>query len=219
MKALSKPAALMMSIVLLGTLLAGCQGTRESTPEAPVPSSGSNPAGGSADSGVIKEGTIPKEGNVILKELAFVYKDNTIALSDIVDDAKLESMLGKADEKKSHTYTADDKTNMDQLIGRTKNVYTFPGLEIETFNTGEGTDFYITSIEITAPEYATVRNVKVGDSFEQLKKAYPEGNLMGNGATSAEDEYRYTPANYVDVMTFHIKDAKIDRIRINTLLD
>ena len=46
-----------------------------------------------------------------------------------------------------------------------------------------------------------------------------EGNLMGNGATSAEVDYRYTPANYVDVMTFHIKDAKIDRIRINTLLD
>lgn len=34
-----------------------------------------------------------------------------------------------------------------------------------------------------------------------------------------EDDYRYEPANYVDVMTFHIKDGKIESILINTLLD
>lgn len=91
---------------------------------------------------------------------------------------------------------------MDHWLDRTKKQYKFPGLEIKTFNTGEGSNFHVTKIEITDPKYSTIRNIKVGDSVEELKKAYPEGNLMGNGATSEEGNFRYTPVNYVDVMTF-----------------
>ncbi|WP_308633926.1 hypothetical protein [Paenibacillus silvisoli] len=219
MKALKKSAALVSLALLLTILLAGCQENRPASPEAPADSSANHSPDNSADSEVIKEGTIPKDGNVILKELSFVHQDITIALSDIVDDAKLESMLGKAEEKESHTYSADDGLNMDHWLGRTKNLFKFPGLEIETFDTGKGSDFRITRIEITDSKYPTIRNIKVGDSVEELKQAYPEGNLMGNGATGEEDDYRYTPVNYVDVMTFHIRNEKIESIRISTLLD
>ncbi|MEK5468943.1 hypothetical protein NST69_30360 [Paenibacillus sp. FSL P2-0089] len=235
-----KPAALLLSAVLLMTLLAGCQSDSaapaatpsaeptteavataapEATPAATETPAEATPAASAGSSEAIKEGTIEKEGNVVLKELAFVYKDQTIALSDIVDDAKLESMLGKATAKKSHTYSLDDGKNMDTLIGRTENTYTFPGLEIKTIDSGDGKQFYIFSMKITDPKYTTVRNIKVGDSLDTLKKAYPEGKLTGDGAPEEEDDFRFAPSNYVDYMLFHVKGAKIESISISTLLD
>ncbi|WP_410770222.1 hypothetical protein [Fontibacillus sp. BL9] len=233
MKIGRKSATLLLFAAFLGTLLAGCQENQADTPpapstanesaEAPVKAPTDPPAGNSAsnnsDSQVIKEGTIQKDGNVILKELAFVYNDHTIAISDIADDEKLESMLGEAEEIKSHTYSEDDGLNMDMLIGFTEKQYKFPGVEIKTIDAAEGKKFYIFNIKITDPKYATVRNIKVGDSVEQLKEAYPEGKLLGNGAPDEEDDFRYEPANYVDVMTFHIKDAKVENIQMYTLLD
>ncbi|MEK4519453.1 hypothetical protein NSS64_29705 [Paenibacillus sp. FSL H8-0122] len=241
-----KPAALLPAVLLM-TLLAGCQSdsaapaaTPSAEPTAEAVATGApeasatpaaepaateaapaepTPAASAGSSEAIKEGTIEKEGNVILKELAFVHKDHTIALSDIVDDAKLESMLGKATAKKSHTYSLDDGKNMDTLIGRTENTYTFPGLEIKTIDSGDGKQFYIFSIKITDPKYTTVRNIKVGDSLDTLKKAYPEGKLTGDGAPEEEDDYRFAPSNYVDYMLFHVKGAKIESISISTLLD
>ncbi|MEK3790535.1 hypothetical protein MKX42_02100 [Paenibacillus sp. FSL R7-0204] len=243
----TKPAALLLPAVLLMTLLAGCQSdsaapaatpSAEPTAEAvatAAPEASATPAAEPAateaataeptpaasagSSEAIKEGTIEKEGNVILKELAFVHKDHTIALSDIVDDAKLESMLGKATAKKSHTYSLDDGKNMDTLIGRTEKTYTFPGLEIKTIDSGDGKQFYIFSMKITDPKYTTVRNIKVGDSLDTLKKAYPEGKLTGDGAPEEEDDYRFAPSNYVDYILFHVKGAKVESISISTLLD
>ncbi|OMF96977.1 hypothetical protein [Paenibacillus sp. FSL R7-0337] len=242
-----KPAALLLPAVLLMTLLAGCQSdsaapaaTPSAEPTAEAVSTAApeasatpaaepaateaataepTPAASAGSSEAIKEGTIEKEGNVILKELAFVHKDHTIALSDIVDDTKLESMLGKATAKKSHTYSLDDGKNMDTLIGRTENTYTFPGLEIKTIDSGDGKQFYIFSMKITDPKYTTVRNIKVGDSLDTLKKAYPEGKLTGDGAPEEEDDYRFAPSNYVDYILFHVKGAKIESISISTLLD
>lgn len=225
MKIGRKSAALMLLAAFISTLLAGCQDNQANTPPAPstVNDSAKAPAGNSAgnntDSEVIKEGAIQKDGNVILKELAFAYNDQTIAISDIVDDEKLEGMLGEAEEIKSHTYSEDDGLNMDNLIGFTEKQYKFPGVEIKTIDAAEGKKFYIFNIKITDPKYATVRNIKVGDSVEQLKEAYPEGKLLGNGAPDEEDDFRYEPANYVDVMTFHIKDAKVESIQMYTLLD
>lgn len=229
MKTWRRSAILMLLAAFLCILLAGCQENQANTPTAPstvneseeavTEPPGGNSASNNPDSQVIKEGTIQKEGNVILKELAFVYNDHTIAISDIVDDEKLESMLGEAEEKKSHTYSEDDGLNMDTQIGFTEKQYKFSGVEIKTIDAAEGKKFYIFNIKITDPKYATVRNIKVGDSVEKLKEAYPEGNLIGNGAPDEEDDFRYEPANYVDVMTFHIKDAKVESIQMYTLLD
>jgi len=216
MKDFQKSAVVILLTFVVMTLLAACQGKQDDYPAAT--STASTPTS-SLGSEVIKEGTIKKDDNVILKELSFVYKGHNIALSDIVDDDKLEGMLGKAEEKKSHTYSANDGLNMDTLIGFTENQYNFPGLVIKTINASEGKKFFIFSIEITDSKYATVRNIKVGDSVEKLKEAYPEGYLIGNGAPEEEDDFRYEPANYVNFMTFHIKEAKIESIRISTLLD
>ncbi len=168
---------------------------------------------------VIKEGSVEKEGNVILKQLAFLYKDKTISLSTIVDDEKMESLLGKADEIKSHTYSPDDGKNMDQLNGRTEKEYHYQGLVIKTIDNAENKKSSIFNIEITDAKYPTVRNIKVGDSYELLKETYPEGNLLGGEISNEEDDYRYEPANYVDVMNFHIKDKKVESIQIFSLID
>ena len=225
MKVLKKTVVVTMLLVLGGMLLGGC-GNEVKSPgntltDTQRGTSTGTPAGISTDAPeeVIKEGNIEKSGNVILKQLAFVYREKTIALSDIVDDQKIESMLGKADEIKSHTYSYDDGKNMDQLNGMTEKQYYFPGLVIKTIDATEDKKSFIFSIEITDPKYPTIRNIKVGDSFEKLKDAYPEGNLLGGELTDEEDDFRYEPVNYVDVMSFHIKDKKIESILISTLLD
>jgi hypothetical protein len=225
MKLLKKTVIGTMLLVLFGIVFGGC-GNEVKSPgntltDTQTDTSTDTPAGISTDAPeeVIKEGNIEKSGNVILKQLAFVYQENTIALSDIVDDQKIESMLGKADEIKSHTYSYDDGKNMDQLNGMTEKQYYFPGLVIKTIDATEDKKSFIFSIEITDPKYPTIRNIKVGDSFGKLKEAYPEGNLLGDELTDEEDDFRYEPVNYVDVMSFHIKDTKIESILISTLLD
>lgn len=235
MKTTRKIFTVIMVLCVCTIVLAGCQtnqlnsseGTTTGTKSEDIvgDASTSSSAGNATDSNmgssgkVIKQGTIQKDGNVILKELAFVYNGNTIAISDIVDDEKLEGILGKALEIKTHTYSSDDGLNMDTLIGFTEKQYKFQGLDIKTINGAEKKEFYIFNIKITDPKYSTVRNIKVGDSLEKLKEAYPEGNLLGGDGTQKEDDFQYQPVNYVDGMQFHIKNSKIESIMMYTLLD
>lgn len=226
MRVLSKAVTIIMILVFAVTVLGGCAKNQDNSSAATSTAakatgvSTGTPTGTAADSTgnnsgskVIKQGTIEKNGNVILKELAFVYNGNTIAISDTADDEKLESILGKAVESKSHTYSKDDGKNMDPLIGFTEKQYKFTGLDIKTINASEDKSFYVFNIKITDPKYSTVRNIKVGDSVEKLKEAYPEGNML------EADEFRYLPANYVDGMIFKIKAKKVESIHIYKLLD
>lgn len=238
MKLTKKAAGFILLSILLTMALTGCQSNGAKSPEAAQNSAEKNtsneqakgegtsnsnaPASESSEekgTEAIKEGSMEKEGNVVLKELAFVYNEHTIAISDTANEDQMEQMLGKPENLKSHTYTADDGTNMDTLIGFTEKVYTYPGLEIKTISIPEGKQDSIFHIEITDPKYATVRNIKAGDSLDTLKNAYPEGKLLGDGAPDEEDDFRYEPSNYVDVMSFHIKDAKVESIQIYSLLD
>ncbi|MCF7754198.1 hypothetical protein KQ941_07100 [Paenibacillus xylanexedens] len=233
MKLTKKAAGFIVLGALLTVALTGCQSSDATSPatgqntaneqskgegatNSPEPASESSEEKGTE---TIKEGSMEKEGNVVLKELAFVYNEHTIAISDTANEDQMEQMLGKPDNLKSHTYSADDGTNMDTLIGFTEKVYTYPGLEIKTISIPEGKQDSIFHIEITDPKYATVRNIKAGDSLDTLKDAYPEGKLLGDGAPNEEDDFRYEPSNYVDVMSFHIKDAKVESIQIYSLLD
>ncbi|OMF01670.1 hypothetical protein BK124_03185 [Paenibacillus amylolyticus] len=233
MKLINKATGVIVLGALLTVALAGCQSSDATSPatgqntaneqskgegatNANAPASESSEEKGTE---AIKEGSMEKEGNVVLKELAFVYNEHTIAISDTANEDQMEQMLGKPDNLKSHTYSADDGTNMDTLIGFTEKVYTYPGLEIKTISIPEGKQDSIFHIEITDPKYATARNIKAGDSLDTLKNAYPEGKLLGDGAPDEEDDFRYEPSNYVDVMSFHIKDAKVESIQIYSLLD
>lgn len=226
MRALRKVVKVTLLLVFCTMAFAGCVNNeidRQNNAPGKLKAgiSTASPAGSSEDATekVIKEGTVEKNGNVILKQLAFVYRDNIIALSDIVDDQKIESMLGKADKISTHTYSKDDGKNMDQLEGRTEKQYSYPGIVIKTIDATEDKKFFIFSIEITDAKYPTIRNVKVGDSFERLKEAYPDGVLLGGELSDEEDDFRYEPVNYVDVMNFKIKNKKIEKILIYTLLD
>lgn len=154
-----------------------------------------------------------------LKELGFIYKGNTISLLDFTNDQKMEGILGKAENMKTHTYSSSDGLNMDQLIGKIEKQYLYPGLVIKTIDAGEDNKSYIYQIEITGSQYTTVRNIKVGDGFETLKVAYPEGNLIGGELSNEEDDFRFEEEDYANVMNFHIKNKKVASIQIYSLID
>ena len=154
-----------------------------------------------------------------LKELGFLYNGKTITLLDFTDDQKMESMLGKAENTKTHTYSSSDGLNMDPLIGKTEKQYLYPGLVIKTIDAAQDNKSYIYQIEITGSQYTTIRNVKVGDSFETLKEAYPEGNLISGELSNEEDDFRFEEEDYANVMNFHIKNKKVASIQIYSLID
>lgn len=213
MKNLKKVFTLIMVFAIFITIFTGCTKTEIPTPDNAQAETPANPP----VENVTDQGTIPKSGNVILKELAFVYNGKTIAISDVIEADGIENILGKAEEKKSHTYSPDDGKNMDQLNGRTEIQYKFPGLVIKAIDSAQNNRFAIFNIVITNPSYSTPRNIKVGDSVEKLKEAYPE--VVTEGSSEIQDEYRYMPVNYVDGMRFDIKDQKVERIYIYQLLD
>ncbi|NLM27671.1 MAG: hypothetical protein GX211_05770 [Clostridiaceae bacterium] len=216
-------------LIFCVTALHGCKNNQVHTPtdskQTDVPTgiltdtATDNTTDNKLDSSVIKDYTLSNSENTNLKELTFIYNDNIVGISDLVDDEKLESILGEAEEIKSHTYSYDDGLNMDMLVGFTEKQYKYPGLEIKTINTYKDEKFFIFQIKITDSSYSTIRDIKVGDSVKKLKEAYPEGNLLGNGTANEEGDFQYLTANYDEGIKFHIKNELIESILMYKLLD
>ena len=224
MKALIKLTIVTGLLVLCVGALSSCGKNRVKSPDETTA-----PAKVSTETETTKAPSTAAQSTVIsdsenttkesLKELGFVYNGKTITLLDFTDDPKMEGMLGKAEDTKTHTYSSSDGLNMDQLTGKTEKQYLYPGLVIKTIDAGENNKSYIYQIEITGSQYTTVRNVKVGDSFEALKEAYPEGNLIGGELSNEEDDFRFEEEDYANVMNFHIKNKKVASIQIYSLID
>lgn len=223
MKALIKITIFTGFMVLCVGALSGCGKNRVKSPvETTAPAKGSVSTENETETETTKATVISDSENATkesLKELGFIYNGKTITLLDFADDQKMEGMLGKADDTKTHTYSTSDGLNMDQLTGKTEKQYLYPGLVIKTIDAGENNKSYIYQIEITGSQYTTVRNVKVGDSFEALKEAYPEGNLIGGELSNEEDDFRFEEEDYANVMNFHIKNKKVSSIQIYSLID
>lgn len=226
MKALKKISIVTVFLVLCVGALGGCGKNRIKPPDqttAPGKMSVSAEAVTTAVPSTAAEtsamGDSPNTTQEALKELGVIYKEHTITLLDITDDQKIEAMFGKAENIKAHTYSSSDGLNMDQLIGKTEKQYIYPGLVIKTIDAAEDNKPYIYQIEISSPQYTTVRNIKVGDSFETLKNAYPEGNLLGGELSDEEDDFRFEEEDYTNVMNFHIKNKKVASIQIYSLID
>ena len=61
----------------------------------------------------------------------------------------------------------------DTFAGSYIKTVTFEGLKFNLFSPKQnGTNFYITKIELVSPKYVTSRGIKVGDSYEKIVNAY-----------------------------------------------
>lgn len=206
MKSVFKRIAVLLIAAICITSFSGCQpDTDGAIPEDPINQ-------GEENEGEENEGETPAAGDPKLKELAIQYKGNMLQISGDANEEILKALFGVPEEKKTHTYTAED--NMDPHIGKTTNEYRYPGMIIKTINTLEEEDnFYVHQIEVTDPKYTTPRFIKVGDSLDLLKEKYPEASAVDEGS------YLYRPVDHFDTMAFTIVDNKISEIRIYTLLE
>ena len=205
MKIMSKRIAVVLIAVLCMTYLAGCQ----------VNTAGTNPEESiNQEEKEVKKDETPTTGNTKLKELTIQYEGNKLQISGDANEEILEDLFGVAEEKKTHTYTAED--NMDPHIGKTTNEYRFSGMIIKTINTlEEKNKFYVYQMEVSDPKYTTPRLVKVGDSLDKLKEEYPEASLVSD----SDGYYLYNPVDHFDAMGFTVADNKISKIKIYTLLE
>ena len=202
MKTISKRLAIIMIASLFMTGFAACQTNTE----------GPDPVDPIDQEEEENEGETPTTENTKLKDLAIEYEGKRLQISGDANEEILVDLFGAAEEKKTHTYTAED--NMDPHIGKTTNEYQFPGMIIKTINTlEEENKFYVYQIEVTDPKYTTPRLIRVGDSLDMLKEKYPEANSVDEGY------YLFSPVDHFDSMGFTIVDNKISMIRIYTLLE
>jgi len=107
MKILLNRIAVILFVAICITGFAGCQpDTDGTTPEDPINQ-------GEENEGEAEEET-PATGNPKLKELAILYEGNKLQISGDANEELLEALFGVPEEKKTHTYTAED--NMDPHI-------------------------------------------------------------------------------------------------------
>lgn len=224
MRKIINTRSMMLFALMIGALLAGCAAQEPSTPSEPPAEVAEEPIEAPIEP-IAEEEEEYKElcsidGNerLLMQQLAFIYNGNTITLGDIADEEKMSNLFGKAGEFKSHTFTEGDGRNLDQLLGLTEKVYSYDGLVVKTIE-GDEIEPFIFSVEITDPKYMTLRKIKVGDSYDVLRESYPEGALLGGELTDGEDDYRYEPFDYVNVMNFHINNRVVESISITRLLD
>ncbi len=221
-KTMRKPwntVSMIIIVFIIGSLLPGCAAEEPAAPiEPPVEVVEEHTEAPTEPEEYMELCSIDGNERLLMQQLAFIYNRNTITLGDVADEDKMSSLFGKASEFKSHTFTEGDGRNMDQLIGFTEKVYDYDGLVVKTIE-GSEIEPFIFSIEITDPKYQTLRKIKVGDSYEVLRESYPEGILLGGEIADGEDDYRYEPFDYVNVMNFHINNRIVESISITRLLD
>jgi len=211
--------SMMLFALIIGALLAGCAAEEPAAPVEPPVEVVEEPVEAPTEPEEYKElCSIDGNERLLMQQLAFIYDGNTITLGDIADEEKMSNLFGKAGEFKSHTFAEGDGRNLDQLLGLTEKVYEYDGLVVKTIE-GDEIEPFIFSIEITDPKYMTLRKIKVGDSYDVLRESYPEGALLGGELTDGEDDYRYEPFDYVNVMNFHINNRIVESISITRLLD
>ena len=98
--------------------------------------------------------------------------------------------------------------------------YTYDDIEVTAMFDGDDIKQYIHAIETNSSNYETTRKIKVGDSLESLKAAYPE-DLNPNVWNTEETEYvYYSPEKYgFNRIFFFLKNDVITRIRIENGID
>ena len=98
--------------------------------------------------------------------------------------------------------------------------YTYDDIEVTAMFDGEDVKQYIHAMETKSSNYETTRKIKVGDTLETLKAAYPE-DLNQNEWNTEETEYvYYSPEKYgFNRIFFFLKDDVITRIRIENGID
>ncbi len=92
----------------------------------------------------------------------------------------------------------------------------YEGLEIELFSPlDNGVTFWILSIKVTGDLYPTSRGIRVGDSLETLKNAYPSLTKVPDGRTDDNNRaYGIADMSSCLFMQFEIKDGIIQYISI-----
>lgn len=207
MKAIQKKITIVLIAVFCMAYLVGCQINK--TNISPVDQS-------NQEVEVVVPDEIPTEENAKLEELAIHYEENSLHLSEFVNDEIIADLFGEATEKNTHTYTEAD--NMDQHIGKTIYEYKFSGMSIKTINTLEEVDkFYVYQIDFSNPIYTTPRQIKVGDSLDMLREKYPEAIQVVD--SNRGNYYLFRPINHFDAMGFTILNNEIGNIHIYTLLE
>ena len=158
----------------------------------------------------------------ISSELSGEFIDNWLHNEEFMKEFSLSSNETKA--RIGAELTSFEKEPISQKEDRGDGFhwidYTYDDIEVTAMFDGDDIKQYIHAMETNSSNYETTRKIKVGDSLESLKVAYPE-DLNQNVWNTEETEYvYYSPEKYgFNRIFFFLKNDVITRIRIENGID
>ena len=97
----------------------------------------------------------------------------------------------------------------DTHIGAAIHTFKYSDILLEFYGPKDGTDIWLTKMEITGSDWSTARGIHVGDSQADLTALYPKAE---NQTTNDPNLYRYQLED--SMLEFHVSDSKISKIDI-----
>ncbi|WP_276351899.1 hypothetical protein [Cohnella caldifontis] len=146
-------------------------------------------------------------------EYSLQIGDGYLALRDGGDRA--DAMLGALASRQ-----VEKLENADTYTGSWIERRTYDGLKMELFSPKQdGKTFWIMTMEVSKKGYPTSKGIEIGDTLEQLKKAYPGIEMANDGRTDPINAaYEIHDRDRFNFLSFEIVDGTVTGIKIYNLL-
>jgi hypothetical protein len=156
----------------------------------------------------IEENQTPKR-EIQDNDFSIVIGD-VIALHDWDDEINLYKMLGQP----ISTEVEELGEGADTYRGSIIKTLTYDGIELTLFSPPHNREtFFVQVIEVTSEKFMTPRGIKVGDTVEDLKHAYPIVSLSNDGK-SEENNGVYAVWGHQNELYFTVEEGRILKIRL-----
>ncbi len=137
--------------------------------------------------------------------------ENKVSLFDWEDETDLDVIFGERIFQET-----TELVNADTFTGSFIRIIKYDDTEVKLFSPkGDGERFYILGISSTNEGLITNRGIKIGDSTDLVKEAYPEVEGSMDGTTGRDGKYQFM-FNYdaYTYITFVIKDGVVTEINL-----
>jgi hypothetical protein len=151
------------------------------------------------------------ETELKLSDLIIEYPMGPLTLLAYEDELMLEEILGSP--LLEETVVLE---NADTFTGSFRKTLVYEHTTLTLFSPRDnGERFYVYNLETTDETMATFRGVRIGDSLETVRQAYPEliRSLTGTSGVDGRYEY-YFPDSAYTYLFFFIEEGAVVRIQL-----
>lgn len=192
----------MFSASLLLSIAVGCSAEKESIEKNPIEAKAEVREKASAIENKTVESQKTEEHNIEITDKDFSLGE--ISLQAWEKDINLQERLGEPKEENVK------ELNGDGYTGSIVKTLKYDGLELVLFSP-DGESYWIMEMAISSDQFETHRGIKIGDTLDALKKAYPSISLAEDGQ-SVENNGDYQISNTEKFLHFTVENGAVTSI-------